>query len=87
MSRECGFTGVSILHRLHSLYDFNLHDLVFDAMHNVPMNIASNHLHHYLNEVIVTAQQLEEGLKLIGHEVIITAYGVILITACHKFRA
>ena len=66
MSRECGFTGLSILHRLHSLYGFNtLNDLVFDAMHNVPMNIASNHLHHYLNEGLVTAQQLEDGLKQI----------------------
>ena len=73
VSRECGFTGLSILHRLHSLYGFNT--LVYDAMHNVQMNVASNHLHYYLNEGIVTAQ-LEDGLKsrLNGHQVI---YSVI----------
>ena len=66
MAKECGFTGLSVLHRLHALYGFDvLHDLVFDAMHNVPINIASNHLHFYLDEGLVSPSQLERELKLI----------------------
>lgn len=48
IAKEAGFTGVSILHRLHQLYQFDVQrDLVYDAMHNVPMNVISQHLHHY----------------------------------------
>ena len=47
LAKETGFTGLSILHRLYYLYGFNvLCDLVFDAMHNIPLNVVSNHLHH-----------------------------------------
>ena len=51
LAKETRFTGLLILHRLYSLYGFDVHrDLVFDAMHNIPLNITSNHLHYYLNE-------------------------------------
>ena len=59
-------TGLSILHRLHYLYGFNvLRDLVFDAMHNIPLNVASNHLHYYLNEGILSPAEIEERLKIV----------------------
>ena len=38
MAKECGFTGLSILHRLNCLYGFDvLLDTVYDAMHNIPI--------------------------------------------------
>ena len=61
LAKKNGFTGLSILHRLHYLYGFNvLRDLVFDAMHNIPLNVASNHLHYYLNEGILSPAEIEE---------------------------
>ena len=40
MSKESGFMGVSLLHRLHKLYKFDvIKDLVFDVMHLVPLNL------------------------------------------------
>ncbi len=47
-AKASGFTGLSVLHRLHPLYGFDVQrDLVYDAMHNVPMNVIGQHLHHY----------------------------------------
>ena len=44
MARECGFTGLSVLHRLYAAYGFNvLKDLVFDGMHDVPLNVIKHH--------------------------------------------
>ena len=44
-SRDTGYTGLSILHRFHDLHGFGvLKDLVFDAMHNLLLNIARQHL-------------------------------------------
>ena len=40
LAKECGFTGLSILHGLHSLYGFDvIRDMVFDAMHNIALNV------------------------------------------------
>lgn len=66
LAKESGFTGLSILHRLYDLYRFDvLRDMVFDAMHNIPLNVASNHLHYYLNEGILSPTEIEERLKLV----------------------
>ena len=47
--KASGFTGLSTLHRLHHLYGFDVQrDMVYDAMHNVPMNVIGQHLHHYV---------------------------------------
>ena len=63
-SKETGFTGLSILHHLNSLYGFNvMQDLVFDAMHNIPLNVASHHLHYYFNEGVLTKQDVDKNLK------------------------
>ena len=63
-SKQTGFTGISILHQLNPLYNFNvMQDLVFDAMHNIPLNVASHHLHYYFNEGILTNQDVDKNLK------------------------
>ena len=65
-AKSTGFTGLSILHRLHALYGFDvLQDLVFDAMHNIPLNVASHHLHYYFNEGILSAQEVDRRLKAV----------------------
>ena len=39
-SRNSGYTGLSILYRLQKLYGFDIFkDLVYDTMHNLPMNV------------------------------------------------
>ena len=66
LAKETWFTGLSILHRLYYLCGFNvLRDLVFDAMHNIPLNVVSNHLHHYLDEGIISPAEIEERLKVV----------------------
>ena len=43
LSRESGYTGLSILHRLNKLYGFDvLKDTVFDVMHNIPLNVVGS---------------------------------------------
>ena len=65
MAKETGYTGHSILHRLYHMYGFDvLHDTVYDAMHVIPLNVASHHLHYYLNEEILLPQEVERRLKL-----------------------
>ena len=62
---EKGFTGVSVVHRLHALYDFNvLKDFVFDAMHTILLGNIKRHLdfykeNGYLNDTV------ENGLRKI----------------------
>ena len=64
MAKETGYTGLSILHRLYFLYGFDvMQDTVYDAMHNVPLNVVSHHLHYYFDETILTPQMVEEKLK------------------------
>ena len=62
-SKECGFTGLSILHELSPLYGFNIiSDLVFVAMHNIPFNVTNNHLHYYFNEGILSCQDVKNAM-------------------------
>ena len=64
LAKQCGFTGLSILHRLNCLYGFDvILDTVYDAMHNITLNVASHHLHCYLNEGTFTASTLEDRLR------------------------
>ena len=57
MAKEEGFTGLSTLHRLYKLYRFNiLEDMVFDAMHNVVLNVVSQHLHYYTEKGMLTSE-------------------------------
>lgn len=64
LARNCGFTGLSILHRLHALTGFDvLQDTVYDAMHNVPLNVVKSHLHRYFEENILSRSEIEKRLK------------------------
>ena len=54
IAEEKGFTGLSILHRLHALYGFDiLRDCVYDEMHDIPQNVVKHHLQNYLDTGIV----------------------------------
>ena len=64
LARQSGYTGLSILHRLHKLYGFNIIlDTVFDMMHNIPLNVVSKHLNCYLNEETFDKSAFDERLK------------------------
>lgn len=51
MSRDTGYTGLSILHRLCSLYGF-LYDKssVYDEMHTISLNLGKNALLDLIND-------------------------------------
>ena len=51
MSRDTGYTGLSILHRLYSLYGF-LYDKssVYDEMHTISLNLGKNALLDLIND-------------------------------------
>ena len=60
---ETGFTGLSILHRLHALYQFDiLNDLVFDAMHTLLLRVVKRHL-EYFKEKGYIDQTVEDRLN------------------------
>lgn len=62
-SKESGFLGVSQLHRLHKLYNFDvLRDLVFDAMHLVPLNLVKRRLDYLISNSLVDRDKLQEAL-------------------------
>ena len=64
MSKESGFTGVSQLHRLYSLYQFDiLQDLVFDVMHLVPLNLVKRRLDYFLQKREIDIADLDKALK------------------------
>ena len=66
LARQSGYTGLSILHRLYKLYGFNvLTDMVFDTMHNIPLNVVSKHLNRYLREELVDKSILDERLQAV----------------------
>ena len=63
LSRETGYTGLSILHRLNSLYGFDvMRDLVFNVMHNLPLNIVGCSLKQLIAEEKLDAKEVEERL-------------------------
>ena len=60
---ESGFTGTSILHRLHLLYNFNiLEDFVFDAMHTILLRNIKRHLDFYKESGFLN-DNVEKGLS------------------------
>lgn len=49
MSRNSGYTGRSNLHQLKKLYGFDVSkDLVYDMMHNIPLNVVSSLLNGFI---------------------------------------
>lgn len=65
MASETGFTGISELHRLHSLYKFDvLNDLVFDAMHTLLLNVVKRHLDYYKDQGYLSDPIVEKKLSI-----------------------
>ena len=63
LSRESGYTGLSILTRLYKLYGFDvIKDMVFDVMHNLPLNIVGNYLKDLIAEEKLDAKVVDERL-------------------------
>ena len=63
LSRESGYTGLSILFQLHKLYGFDvIRDTVFDVMHNLPLNIAGNLLKDLIAEEKLDVKVADERL-------------------------
>lgn len=59
-SKENGYNGLSMFHRLHCLYGFNfLTDTVFDVMHQLPLNVVKNHI----EKLIATGSLDEKSLN------------------------
>lgn len=60
---KCGYTGCSLLNRLHHLYQFDTcQDLVRDVMHTVPMNSAKKVFKRIL-ESVENKEEITESLK------------------------
>lgn len=55
-SKETGFLGVSLLHRLHKLYKFNV-------MHLVPLNLVKRRFEHLLSNSLLNTKQLQRALE------------------------
>ena len=61
---KCGYTGRSLLNRLHHLYQFDTcQDLVRDVMHTVPMNSAKKVFKRILESIEIKKRSLK-ALKL-----------------------
>lgn len=63
LAKESGYTGYSLLWRLHNLYGFDVfRDLVFDMMHNIPLNLLKNHLRYYIDYDLIDVNKVQERL-------------------------
>ena len=64
MSRNSGYTGLSILHQLKKLYGFDVcKDLVYDLKHNIPMNVVSGLLNSFISEGKIDPVNVDNMLK------------------------
>ena len=64
LAKDAGFTGLSIRHRLHPLRGFNvLLDTVYNAMHNIPLNVVSHHVYRCLDREILPKSALDNGYR------------------------
>ena len=64
LSRNSGYTGLSILHRLHKLYKFDVFkDLVFDVMHNIPLNVAARQIKKWIDSEAIDKDVVEQRLN------------------------
>ena len=64
LSRNSGYTGISILNELKKLYGFDVSkDLVYDMMHNIPMNVVSRFLNSLISEGTFDPVAVDNKLK------------------------
>ena len=62
LARQNG--GLSILHRLHKLYGFNvILDTVFDIMHNILLNVVRKDFNRFLSDKAVDKATLDRRLQ------------------------
>lgn len=63
MAKESGFTGLSVLHRLHALYGFDYcKHCVFDVTHTVALGVVRNNLNFLLSNQLLDQKVLQERL-------------------------
>lgn len=63
-SKEQGYLGLSILHRLYPLYGFNfLTDAVYDVMHLLPLNVVKNHIERLIASESFDTKSLQENIS------------------------
>ena len=63
MAKESGFTGLSVLHRLHASYGFDYRKhCVFDVMHTVALGVVRNNLNFLLSNQLLDQKVLQERL-------------------------
>lgn len=63
-SKSCGYTGLTILYRLHKLYGFDIFkDLVIDTVHNIPTNIVATELKYLIQTEKIDAKLVEGCLN------------------------
>lgn len=59
-----GYTGLSLLHRLHVLYGFDpLKDLVRDIMHLIPMNCVKKIITRLIDDQLIDIGILQERIN------------------------
>lgn len=64
LASQVGFTGLSILHRLHRLYKFDIiKDMVFDTMHTLILRVVHRHLQFYLDRGFFKNSALDARLR------------------------
>ncbi|XP_044180985.1 uncharacterized protein LOC122962134 [Acropora millepora] len=62
-SKNSGYTGLSILYRLHKLYGFDIfRDLVYDTMHNLPTNVISAQLKSFISSEKIDSKLVDQRL-------------------------
>ena len=63
ISKENGLLGLSVLHRLYPLYGFDvLRDTVFDAMHQLPLNVVKNNFERWISQGYLDKNDLDTNL-------------------------
>ena len=66
LSSQNGYTGLSVLHELNPLYDFDvIRDLVYDIHHNLPLNVVKNQVDRLVEIGIVNSNQVEQRIQKI----------------------
>ena len=64
ISRDSGLLGLSVLHRLYPLYGFDiLRDSVFDAMHQLPLNVVKNNVERWISQGYLDKRALNTNLS------------------------
>ena len=77
-----------MLHRLYAAYGFNvLKDLVFDGMHDVPLNVIKHHLEVQLELGLLNKATIEERLEAMPcQRTVVTSPGMGLYLDYNEYQ-